>query len=133
MHTMASSVKGKKKFAWTDKEKMEHGIDPIIWNSWNEKWIAAGRPAWVDFYQVPVEYGGPTSLEIAAYMRGKQQWAAEAYDPERQTSRHKNHYHITYPAGKCARVRSPNHERTGAAIKDKAARIEKTSYTRPRK
>jgi hypothetical protein len=70
-------------------------------------------------------------LEIASHVRIQQQWAAERYDKERKGTRHKNPYHITYPAGKC--VRSPNHERSGAAIKDKAARIEETSYTRPRK
>ena len=132
----ASTMKGKKKdpekkgimkFAWNDQQKMDHGIDPIIWNSWNEKWNAAGMNSWTDFYKVPVEHGGPTSLEISAYTRAKQQWAAEAYDGKRQTTRHKNHYHITYPAGKC--VSSPRMIR--AATKDETARIE--SPARPRK
>jgi len=119
--------KGIMKFAWNDQQKMDHGIDPIIWNSWNEKWNAAGMNSWTDFYKVPVEHGGPTSLEISAYTRAKQQWAAEAYDGKRQTTRHKNHYHITYPAGKC--VSSPRMIR--AATKDETARIE--SPARPRK
>ena len=66
--------KGIMKFAWNDQQKMDHGIDPIIWNSWNEKWDAAGMNSWTDFYKVPVEHGGPTSLEISAYTRAKQQW-----------------------------------------------------------
>ena len=132
LHTMAS-VKGEKKkepkeqkFVWTDKEKMKHGIDPIIWNLWNEKWNASGMDSWTDFYQVPVQHGGPTSLEIAAYCRAKQQWAAEAYDKKREGTRHKNSNHITYPAGRCVISRRMR----AASIKDEAARLE--SPARPR-
>ena len=134
---MASSVKGKKKFAWTDKEKMEHGIDPIIWKSWNEKWHAAGCPHLSDFYQVLVEHGGPTSLEIASHLRTFQQWTAEAYDPEHEGTRHQNRYHITYPPGQC--VSSPKMRKSPAMrwenglykiAKDEDARLE--SPARPR-
>jgi hypothetical protein len=115
-----ASVKGKTKFAWTDKEKMEHGIDPIIWKSWNEKWHAAGCPHLSDFYQVLVEHGGPTSLEIASHLRTFQQWTAEAYDPEHEGTRHQNRYHITYPPGQC--VSSPKMR------KSQAMRCENGSY-----
>jgi hypothetical protein len=124
-------------FVWNDQEKMDHGIDPIIWNSWNEKWNAAGCPHLSDFYQVLVEHGGPTSLEIASHLRTFQQWTAEAYDPEHEGTRHQNRYHITYPPGQC--VSSPKMRKSPAMrwengsykiAKDEDARLE--SPARPR-
>jgi hypothetical protein len=107
-------------FVWNDQEKMDHGIDPIVWNSWNEKWLAAGCPHLSDFYQVLVEHGGPTSLEIASHLRTFQQWTAEAYDKKREGTRHQNRYHITYPPGQC--VSSPKMR------KSQAMRCENGSY-----
>ena len=138
----ASMKQGKKKerkaiFVWNDQEKMDHGIDPIIWGSWNEKWNAAGRPDVSDFYQVPVEHGGPTTLEMASHLRTFQQWTAEAYDKKREGTRHLNRYHITYPPGQC--VSSPKMRKSPAMrwengsykiAKDEDARLE--SPARPR-
>jgi hypothetical protein len=124
-------------FVWNDQEKMDHGIDPIVWNSWNEKWLAAGCPHLSDFYQVLVEHGGPTSLEIASHLRTFQQWTAEAYDKKREGTRHQNRYHITYPPGQC--VSSPKMRKSPAMrcengsykiAKDEDARLE--SPARPR-
>jgi hypothetical protein len=142
----ASTMKGKKKdpekkgimkFAWNELEMFDHGIDPTIWDSWNEKFNAAGLPNVSDFYPVPVEHGGPTSLEVASHLRTHQQWTAEAYDKKREGTRHQNRYHVTYPAGQC--VWSPNMQRSSAMrwengshkiVKDEAARLE--SPARPR-
>ena len=80
---------------WTDPELKKGGIDPDLWRSVFDKLAEAGGPPRPRFYEVPVENGGPTHLEIAAYRRYYYNVSQHAAGNEEYSSP----YNKTYPAG----------------------------------
>ena len=80
---------------WTDEELKKGGIDPDLWRSVFDKFAEAGGPPRPRFYEVPVENGGPTDLEIAAFRRYYYNVSQHAAgNPE-----YSSPYNKTYPAG----------------------------------
>ena len=80
---------------WTDEELKKGGIDPDLCKSVFEKFAEAGGPPRPRFYEVPVENGGPTVLEIAAFRRYYYNVSQHAAGNEEYSSP----YNKTYPSG----------------------------------
>ena len=80
---------------WNDEELKKAGIDPDLFRSSREKFADAWGPPRARFYEVPVENGGPTDLEIAAFRRYHYNASQHAAGNQQYSSP----YNKTYPAG----------------------------------